>query len=47
MKKALNFMIENEQIAAWPEEMEQLKEGKDIESPSAIFQFKPFWKTIQ
>ena len=35
-------MIENEQIAERPEEMEQLKEGKEIEKPSVLFQFKPF-----
>merc|ERR1712074_225882 len=42
MKEVLNLMIENEQIAAWPEEMEYLKEGKEIEKPSFLFQFKPF-----
>ena len=44
MKEVLNLMIENEQIAAWPEEMELLKGGKEIEKPSIIFQFKPFLK---
>merc|ERR1712074_135973 len=45
MKEVLNLMIENEQIAAWPEEMEYLKDGKEIEKPSFLFQFKPFLET--
>ena len=45
MKEVLNLMIENEQIATWPEEMEHLKGGKEIEKPSVLFQFKPFLET--
>ena len=45
MKEVLNLMIENEQIAAWPEEMKYLKEGEEIEKPSILFQFKPFLET--
>lgn len=40
MKEVSNLMIENEQISAWPEEIEQLKKGKEIEKPSVLFQFK-------
>ena len=39
--ETLKLMIENEQIANWLDEMNQLKNNEDIDKSSPIFQFNP------